>query len=117
MRSKEEAHDYRYFPDPDLLPLQLEDALIEQIRAELPELPDAKQARFVEAYGLSAYDAEVLVAERASADYFEAAAGRGRDPKLVANWVITELFGALNRAGRASRPRRSPRRASAGWSI
>jgi aspartyl-tRNA(Asn)/glutamyl-tRNA(Gln) amidotransferase subunit B len=99
MRTKEEAHDYRYFPDPDLLPLELEDDFIERIRAELPELPDAKQARFVEQYGLSAYDAEVLVAERASADYFETAA-KGRDPKLVANWIITELFGALNRAGR-----------------
>jgi len=99
MRTKEEAHDYRYFPDPDLLPLELEDDFIESIRAGLPELPDAKQARFIEQYGLSAYDAEVLVAEKASADYFETAT-RGRDPKLVANWVITELFGALNRAGR-----------------
>ena len=99
MRTKEEAHDYRYFPDPDLLPLELEASFIEQIRAELPELPDAKKARFVAQYGLSAYDAEVLVAERASADYFEAAA-KGRDAKAVANWVITELFGALNRAGR-----------------
>jgi aspartyl-tRNA(Asn)/glutamyl-tRNA(Gln) amidotransferase subunit B len=100
MRSKEEAHDYRYFPDPDLLPLELEDAFTDQLRAELPELPDAKKARFVEVYGLSAYDAEVLVAERASADFFEAAA-HGRDAKLVANWVITELFGALNRMGRS----------------
>jgi aspartyl-tRNA(Asn)/glutamyl-tRNA(Gln) amidotransferase subunit B len=100
MRSKEEAHDYRYFPDPDLLPLELEDGFIERIAASLPELPDAKKARFVEAYGLSAYDAEVLVAERASADFFEAAAA-GRDAKLVANWVITELFGALNRSGRS----------------
>ncbi len=99
MRTKEEAHDYRYFPDPDLLPLQLDDSFIEKIRAQLPELPDAKKVRFITGYGLSAYDAEVLVAERAAADYFEAAA-RGRDPKLVANWVITELFGALNRAGR-----------------
>jgi aspartyl-tRNA(Asn)/glutamyl-tRNA(Gln) amidotransferase subunit B len=99
MRTKEEAHDYRYFPDPDLLPLELDEAFIDKLRAELPELPDAKKARFVVEYGLSAYDAEVLVAERASADYFETAA-RGRSPKLVANWVITELFGALNRAGR-----------------
>ncbi len=99
MRTKEEAHDYRYFPDPDLLPLELDDAFIDKLRAELPELPDAKKARFVVEYRLSAYDAEVLVAERASADYFETAA-RGRSPKLVANWVITELFGALNRAGR-----------------
>jgi aspartyl-tRNA(Asn)/glutamyl-tRNA(Gln) amidotransferase subunit B len=100
MRSKEEAHDYRYFPDPDLLPLELEDAFIREIEAQLPELPDAKQRRFVEAYGLSAYDAGVLVAERASADFFEAAT-EGRDPKLVANWVITELFGALNRMGQS----------------
>ena len=99
MRTKEEAHDYRYFPDPDLLPLQLDDSFIEKIRAQLPELPDAKKARFIADFGLSAYDAEVLVAEKAAADYFEAAA-RGRDPKLVANWVITDLFGALNRAGR-----------------
>jgi aspartyl-tRNA(Asn)/glutamyl-tRNA(Gln) amidotransferase subunit B len=99
MRTKEEAHDYRYFPDPDLLPLELEDDLIERIRAGLPELPDEKQARFVEQYGLSAYDAEVLVAEKASADFFEQAA-KGRDTKLVANWIITDLFGALNRTGR-----------------
>ncbi len=99
MRSKEEAHDYRYFPDPDLLPLELEDAFIDEIRAELPELPDAKKARFTEAYGLSAYDAGVLVADQASADYFEAAA-KGRDAKIVANWVISELFGLLNRSGK-----------------
>jgi len=99
MRSKEEAHDYRYFPDPDLLPLELEPAFVERIRATLPELPDAKKVRFMEQYGLSAYDAGVLVAERATADWFEEAA-RGRDAKQVANWVITELFGALNRAGR-----------------
>ena len=103
MRTKEEAHDYRYFPDPDLLPLELDDAFVEQIERTLPELPDAKKARFMRVYGLSAYDAEVLVAERASADYFETAVDHGaenRDPKLVANWVLTELFGALNRAGR-----------------
>jgi len=99
MRSKEEAHDYRYFPDPDILPVVLDEAWIEAIRASLPELPDAKQARFVEQYGLSDYDAGVLVAERASADYFEQAAN-GRDPKLVANWVTGDLFGALNKAGR-----------------
>jgi aspartyl-tRNA(Asn)/glutamyl-tRNA(Gln) amidotransferase subunit B len=98
MRTKEEAHDYRYFPDPDLLPLELDDAFIARIEAELPELPDAKKARFVEHYGLSAYDAEVLVAERAAADYFERAA-EGRDAKLAANWVTGDLFGALNRAG------------------
>jgi aspartyl-tRNA(Asn)/glutamyl-tRNA(Gln) amidotransferase subunit B len=102
MRTKEEAHDYRYFPDPDLLPLELDDAFIARIEAGLPELPDAKKARFVEQYGLSAYDAEVLVAERATADYFETAVGDrgGRDAKLVANWVTGDLFGALNRAGR-----------------
>jgi aspartyl-tRNA(Asn)/glutamyl-tRNA(Gln) amidotransferase subunit B len=103
MRTKEEAHDYRYFPDPDLLPLELDDAFVEAIERTLPELPDAKKARFMRVYGLSAYDAEVLVAERASADYFETAVGHGgegRDPKLVANWILTELFGALNRAGR-----------------
>jgi aspartyl-tRNA(Asn)/glutamyl-tRNA(Gln) amidotransferase subunit B len=103
MRTKEEAHDYRYFPDPDLLPLELDGALVEEIQRTLPELPDAKKVRFMRAYGLSAYDAEVLVAERASADYFETAVdhrAQDRDPKLVANWVLTELFGALNRAGR-----------------
>jgi aspartyl-tRNA(Asn)/glutamyl-tRNA(Gln) amidotransferase subunit B len=100
MRSKEEAHDYRYFPDPDLLPLELEEAFIEELRAGLPELPDAKKARFVADLGLSAEDASVLVAEKASADYFEAALGEGRDPKMVANWVIHELFGQLNRTGR-----------------
>jgi aspartyl-tRNA(Asn)/glutamyl-tRNA(Gln) amidotransferase subunit B len=98
MRTKEEAHDYRYFPDPDLLPLELDDALIARLEAGLPELPDAKMARFVEQYGLSAYDAEVLVAEKATADYFERAA-EGRDAKLAANWVTGDLFGALNRKG------------------
>jgi aspartyl-tRNA(Asn)/glutamyl-tRNA(Gln) amidotransferase subunit B len=104
MRTKEEAHDYRYFPDPDLLPLEVDEAFIEAIRKTLPELPDARKARFMADHGLSAYDAEVLVAEKASADFFEAALGSGeesrRDPKLVANWLLTELFGALNRAGR-----------------
>ena len=99
MRSKEEAHDYRYFPDPDLLPLELDDAFIDGIRAGLPELPDAKKQRFVEQYGLSAYDAGVLVAERARADYYEQVAAN-RDPKLAANWLITELLGALNKSGR-----------------
>jgi aspartyl-tRNA(Asn)/glutamyl-tRNA(Gln) amidotransferase subunit B len=99
MRSKEEAHDYRYFPDPDLLPLKLEQAWIDDIKSGLPELPDEKKARFVKSYGLSAYDASVLVAERASADYFEAVA-KGRDGKLSANWVINELFGRLNKEGK-----------------
>jgi aspartyl-tRNA(Asn)/glutamyl-tRNA(Gln) amidotransferase subunit B len=98
MRSKEEAHDYRYFPDPDLLPLVLERGWVERLRAELPELPDAKRARLVRDYGLSAEQAEVLVAERAIADYFEAVA-KGRDPKAAANWVTGDLFAALNRKG------------------
>ena len=99
MRTKEEAHDYRYFPDPDLLPLELDAAWIEEIKASLPELPDEKKARFVADFGLSPYDAGVLVAERAAADYFEAVA-RGRDGKAAANWVVNELFGRLNREGR-----------------
>ena len=98
MRSKEEAHDYRYFPDPDLLPLTLDPAWVEAQRAALPELPDARKARFVEDYSLSAYDAGVLVAEREIAEYFEAVAA-GRDGKQAANWVTGTLFGALNRAG------------------
>ncbi|MGY2047005.1 Asp-tRNA(Asn)/Glu-tRNA(Gln) amidotransferase subunit GatB [Methylobacterium sp. JK268] len=98
MRSKEEAHDYRYFPDPDLLPLEIDQAFIDGLAAGLPELPDAKKARFVADYGLSAYDATVLVAERAAADYFEAVA-KGRDGKAAANWVINELFGRLNKEG------------------
>ncbi len=100
MRSKEEAHDYRYFPEPDLLPLELEAAWVERLRAELPELPDAKMRRFVADYGLSAYDADVLVAERDTADYFEAAA-KGRDAKLAANWIIGDLFAQLNKNGLA----------------
>ncbi|MEO5373216.1 MAG: Asp-tRNA(Asn)/Glu-tRNA(Gln) amidotransferase subunit GatB [Alphaproteobacteria bacterium] len=99
MRSKEMAHDYRYFPDPDLLPLEFDDAFVERIRATLPELPDQKKARFMADFGLSAYDAGVLVVDRATADYYEAVAA-GRDPKTAANWVITTLFGALNRLGR-----------------
>ena len=98
MRSKEHAHDYRYFPDPDLLPLVLEPEWVERLRAELPELPDAKRSRFVADYGLRPEDAEVLVAERATAEYFERVAD-GRDPKLAASWVIGDLFGALNRKG------------------
>ncbi len=98
MRSKEEAHDYRYFPDPDLLPLEFDQAYVDALAKELPELPDAKRTRFIEQYGLPAYDAGVLVMERASADYFEDAA-RGRDAKATANWVINELFGRLNKEG------------------
>src|SRR6185437_3849749 len=93
MRSKEEAHDYRYFPDPDLLPLEFDQAYVDAIARELPELPDEKRARFIEQYGVPAYDAGVLIAEREAADYYEAAVAGGRDPKLVANWVINELFG------------------------
>ena len=100
MRSKEDAHDYRYFPDPDLLPLVLDQAWVDGLRAGLPELPDARQARFERAFGLPRYDAGVLVMERASADFFEAVAA-GRDARLAANWVIGELFAALNRTGRS----------------
>jgi aspartyl-tRNA(Asn)/glutamyl-tRNA(Gln) amidotransferase subunit B len=103
MRNKEEAHDYRYFPDPDLLPLEFTDAFVADLRAHLPELPDEKKARFARDYGLSAYDAGVLTAERATADFFEAVArkadGTGRDPKVAANWVINELAGRLNKEG------------------
>jgi len=105
MRDKEEAHDYRYFPDPDLLPLELAPSLVADLKAHLPELPDDKKERFMREHGLSGYDAGVLVAERETAEYFEAVladAGRGRprDPKLAANWVINELAGRLNREGR-----------------
>ncbi|HEY0837462.1 MAG TPA: Asp-tRNA(Asn)/Glu-tRNA(Gln) amidotransferase subunit GatB [Azospirillum sp.] len=99
MRSKEEAHDYRYFPDPDLLPLELEPEWVEEIKRTLPELPDEKKARFISDYKLSAYDANVLVNEKAKADYFETVA-KGRDPKMAANWVTGDLFGALNKAGK-----------------
>jgi aspartyl-tRNA(Asn)/glutamyl-tRNA(Gln) amidotransferase subunit B len=99
MRSKEDAHDYRYFPDPDLLPVVLEEAWVDELRAALPELPDAKQARFMREYGLSRYDAGVLVAEQATALFFEAVA-RGRDAKAAANWVMGDFFAALNRTGR-----------------
>jgi aspartyl-tRNA(Asn)/glutamyl-tRNA(Gln) amidotransferase subunit B len=104
MRTKEEAHDYRYFPDPDLLPLEFTQAYVDGLRAELPELPDQKKARFIAEFGLSLYDASVLVAERESAEFYEAVlAGlvdRIRDGKLAANWVINELFGRLNKEGR-----------------
>jgi aspartyl-tRNA(Asn)/glutamyl-tRNA(Gln) amidotransferase subunit B len=99
MRTKEEAHDYRYFPDPDLLPLELDQAYVDALAAALPELPDARKARLMTEHGLSAYDADILVAEKESADYFEAVA-KGRDAKAAANWVINELFGRLNREGR-----------------
>ena len=99
LRSKEDAHDYRYFPDPDLLPLVLDEAWIETLRAGLPELPDAKRARFVSEYGLSPYDAAVLVADQDTAAFYEAVA-RGRDPKQAANWMTGDFFAALNRTGR-----------------
>lgn len=99
MRSKEEAHDYRYFPDPDLLPLEFDAAYVDTLKVHLPELPDDKKARFRNDYALSAYDADVLTAERASAEYFETVA-KGRDAKIAANWVINELFGRLNKEGK-----------------
>jgi len=99
MRSKEEANDYRYFPDPDLLPVEIEQAFIDAVVAEMPELPDAKRARFASEYGLSEYDADVLTSSRAMADYFEVAARTGGDAKLAANWVMGELSGALNKSG------------------
>jgi len=100
MRSKEEAHDYRYFPDPDLLPLEFDDAFIAELSENLPELPDEKQARLVSEYGVTHYDASVLVADRRFADFYEQVA-RGRDGKLAANWVINELFGRLSKEGQA----------------
>jgi aspartyl-tRNA(Asn)/glutamyl-tRNA(Gln) amidotransferase subunit B len=105
MRSKEEAHDYRYFPDPDLLPLELSPLLVAELEKGLPELPDGKKARFVRDYALPPYDADVLVAERETAEYFETVTGGSggaprRDPKLAANWVINELGGRLNREGK-----------------
>jgi aspartyl-tRNA(Asn)/glutamyl-tRNA(Gln) amidotransferase subunit B len=106
MRSKEEAHDYRYFPDPDLLPLEISPTLVADLQKGLPELPDEKKARFMGDYALSAYDADVLVAEREVAEFFEATAKAAdgssrRDPKLAANWVINELTGRLNREGKS----------------
>jgi aspartyl-tRNA(Asn)/glutamyl-tRNA(Gln) amidotransferase subunit B len=104
MRSKEDAHDYRYFPDPDLLPLVLDADWVESLKAHLPELPDAKRARFVRDYGIPNYDAGVLVMEQATADFYESVARGGdgrRDAKLAANWVIGDFFAALNRTGRS----------------
>jgi aspartyl-tRNA(Asn)/glutamyl-tRNA(Gln) amidotransferase subunit B len=103
MRSKEEAHDYRYFPDPDLLPLELTQDYVDALRQALPELPDERKSRFMRDFGLTGYDADVLVAERDSGDYFEAVVrkpdGSSRDAKAAANWIINELFGRLNREG------------------
>ena len=100
MRSKEEAHDYRYFPDPDLLPLEIEQAWVDEIAASMPELPDARKARFMGDFGLTDYDASVLTADVESAAFFESVA-QGRDGKIAANWVINELFGRLNKQGLA----------------
>ena len=99
MRNKEEAHDYRYFPDPDLLPLELTQEEVDALARDLPELPDEKKVRFINDFGLSGYDADILVAERDIAGYFETVAN-GRDPKTAANWVINELFGRLNKEGK-----------------
>jgi aspartyl-tRNA(Asn)/glutamyl-tRNA(Gln) amidotransferase subunit B len=117
MRTKEEAHDYRYFPDPDLLPLVVRDEEMARIRESLPELPEARRARFEREYGLSAYDARALTASRASADYYEALVkASGADPKLCANWQIGELAGALNREERdISRSRMAP--SALGWIV
>ncbi len=102
MRSKEEANDYRYFPDPDLLPVAVDEELVARVRASLPELPDAKRERFMRDYALPAYDAQVLTVERPLADYFEAVAKATKAaPKIAANWVMGELTGALNRDGLA----------------
>ncbi len=100
MRSKEDAHDYRYFPDPDLLPLELDDAFLEEARSSLPELPDAKRKRYEEVLGISAYNADVLTADVETARWFEAALVEGAHPKAASNWVMSELFGALNRLGK-----------------
>jgi aspartyl-tRNA(Asn)/glutamyl-tRNA(Gln) amidotransferase subunit B len=99
LRSKEDAHDYRYFPDPDLLPLVLEQSWVDELRAHLPELPDAKRARFIGEYGLPAYDAAVLVADQETAAFYETVA-KGRDPKQAANWMMGDFFAALNRTGK-----------------
>ncbi len=100
MRSKEDAHDYRYFPDPDLLPLVLEPDWVADLKSKLPELPDAKTARFVRDFGLNAYDARILCMEQATADFYETVA-KGRDSKLAANWMMGDFFAALNRTGRS----------------
>src|SRR5436190_3359911 len=103
MRSKEEAHDYRYFPDPDLLPLEFPQSFVDDLKTQLPELPDQKKGRFIADFALSAYDAGVLVAERESADFYETVlaklSDKKRDGKVAANWVINELFGRLNKEG------------------
>jgi aspartyl-tRNA(Asn)/glutamyl-tRNA(Gln) amidotransferase subunit B len=100
MRSKEHAHDYRYFPEPDLAPLRIADAWLDEIRSRMPELPGRKRARFMESYGLSPYDADVLTASRAVAEYFERAAATAGDPKAAANWVMGDLMATLKQEGR-----------------
>ena len=99
MRSKEDAHDYRYFPDPDLLPLEFEQSWVDALKAELPELPDALKARLMDQYGLTSYDATVIAEDLDTAAFYEKVA-EGRDPKLAANWMTVELFGALNKMGK-----------------
>jgi aspartyl-tRNA(Asn)/glutamyl-tRNA(Gln) amidotransferase subunit B len=99
MRSKEEAHDYRYFPDPDLLPLELDEAFLDECRASLPELPDAKRKRY-EGHGITPYNSSVLTAEVEIARWFDALLDAGAEPKQASNWVVAELFGALNRLGK-----------------
>jgi aspartyl-tRNA(Asn)/glutamyl-tRNA(Gln) amidotransferase subunit B len=100
MRSKEDAHDYRYFPEPDLVPLRIGDKWREEVRATMPELPAAKRARFIEAYGLREYDAQVLTSTRAMAEYFEIVAEVSTDPKMAANWVMGDLAGLLKAANK-----------------
>jgi aspartyl-tRNA(Asn)/glutamyl-tRNA(Gln) amidotransferase subunit B len=101
MRSKEEAHDYRYFPDPDLLPLELSQDYVDRLADDLPELPDRKRARFIETFGLSPYDADVLIAEKERADYYELMIEEGTEPKAGANWLINEYLGRLNKLASA----------------
>ena len=101
MRSKEEAHDYRYFPCPDLLPVELEEGYVERVRKTLPELPGAKKKRFIDEYKLSAYDTDILISDKPLADYFEVVVNDNRDAKKAANWVINELLGGLNKEGKS----------------
>jgi aspartyl-tRNA(Asn)/glutamyl-tRNA(Gln) amidotransferase subunit B len=98
MRSKEDAHDYRYFPEPDLVPLRISERWLNEVRTSMPELPQAKRARFIESYGLREYDAEVLTSTRATAEYYEVVAEVSTDPKIAANWVIGDLSGLLKAA-------------------
>ena len=106
MRSKEEAHDYRYFPEPDLVPLRIGSEWLASIQATMPELPAVKRARFLEEYGLSEYDADVLTASRATSEYFEKVARVSGNPKMAAHWVMGDLMGALKAGAKRSRTRR-----------